>query len=574
MKSILLKISGIAFLCFFLLTLPVSANTSGQLSNLIKFIPPSTPDTSFSSSSSENQVYISDFQSFLVEWNGKMNWSFSTQQIEMYNLTLENGLLKKYQTIPGYLTLDITDMKSFCLEVGDALGLTSRQSERFASAADFDLRKAKISSHSPVLLPESDSYQESSTLQGGESQSAPYAHGKIVYMCIIVDFTVKSTLPDGKSLLWTPEDRSDALNDAYNGMWQIQNQAPDGATMEKEPTLYQWMNPITITGSNPGRVESSMNENGWMEQAIIQMGFPDGSYDGTFDGWASDDFARAVEDENNADSVVIVYMTHDGQGGYAAVNRGYADKVVISYWGLNSNYNPPRFFESVLNSYEHEIVHTYGAVDEYETPYQQTTCGVKSKWAVSFMKEMYTSTNAYNCPNPPEKSIMKDVYDTTNIQQSARNFIGWGDFDVDGILDPDDVPPDGNGGSSIGVFRSGEWILDYGIDGTVNRRLNYGLPTDKPVVCDFNNDRATDIGVFRSGEWILDYGIDGTVNRRLNYGLPTDKPVVGDFNNDGTTDIGVFRSGEWILDYGIDGTVNRRLNYGLPTDTPLTGKWI
>ncbi|HSA37685.1 MAG TPA: hypothetical protein P5013_02195, partial [Methanoregula sp.] len=88
------------------------------------------------------------------------------------------------------------------------------------------------------------------------------------------------------------------------------------------------------------------------------------------------------------------------------------------------------------------------------------------------------------------------------------------------------------------------------------------------------NDGTTDIGVFRSGEWILDHGIDGTVNRRLNYGLPTDKPVVGDFNNDGTTDIGVFRSGEWILDYGIDGTVNRRLNYGLPTDTPLTGKWI
>jgi hypothetical protein len=85
--------------------------------------------------------------------------------------------------------------------------------------------------------------------------------------------------------------------------------------------------------------------------------------------------------------------------------------------------------------------------------------------------------------------------------------------------------------TGIGVFRSGQWILDYGMDGTVNRRFNYGLGTDTPLVGDFNNDGKTDIGVFRSGQWILDYGMDGTVNRRFNYGLGTDTPLVGDFNN-------------------------------------------
>jgi hypothetical protein len=156
------------------------------------------------------------------------------------------------------------------------------------------------------------------------------------------------------------------------------------------------------------------------------------------------------------------------------------------------------------------------------------------------------------------------------------------DYGMDGIVDrrfsyglPTDKPVvadfNNDGIPDIGVFRSGQWILDYGTDGTVDRRFQYGLPTDSPLVGDFNNDGIRDIGVFRSGQWILDYGIDGTVDRRFNYGLPTDKPVKGDFNNDGIGDIGVFRSGQWILDYGINGIVDRRFQYGLPTDSPLVG---
>jgi len=174
--------------------------------------------------------------------------------------------------------------------------------------------------------------------------------------------------------------------------------------------------------------------------------------------------------------------------------------------------------------------------------------------------------------------------------------------------------------NSIGVFRSGQWIMDYAIDGTVNSRFDFGAATDTPILGDFNNDGKMDSGVCRPNdwrnEWILDYGMDGTANRRFNYGyagdtclvgdfnndgkmdsgvvhngqwifdygmdqtsdrdwfnygLATDKPLVGDFNNDGKTDIGVFRSGEWILDYGIDGTVNRRFNFGISNDKPLVG---
>ena len=42
---------------------------------------------------------------------------------------------------------------------------------------------------------------------------------------------------------------------------------------------------------------------------------------------------------------------------------------------------------------------------------------------------------------------------------------------------------------------------------------------------------VTDTGVFRSGQWILDYGMDRVVDSRFQYGLPTDIPLTGDFNN-------------------------------------------
>jgi hypothetical protein len=141
---------------------------------------------------------------------------------------------------------------------------------------------------------------------------------------------------------------------------------------------------------------------------------------------------------------------------------------------------------------------------------------------------------------------------------SATDIPVVGDFNNDGTTD-------------IGIFRSGQWIMDYGMDGTVNRQVNYGHAGYTPILGEFNNDGTTDIGVYRRGQWILDYGMDGNENYRFYYGLPTDTPVVGDFNNDGKTDIGVFRSGQWILDYGMDGTVNSRFYYGLPTDTPVVG---
>jgi hypothetical protein len=97
-----------------------------------------------------NQVLIVDFQDFLGKWNEKQHWGFSPGQIEQFNQSLVNGLLKKYQERPGSLTYDIPDIKPFCLEIGDAIGLTREQSDAFAVAADEDLRKSKSNGNPPL----------------------------------------------------------------------------------------------------------------------------------------------------------------------------------------------------------------------------------------------------------------------------------------------------------------------------------------------------------------------------------------------------------------------------------------
>ena len=61
-----------------------------------------------------------------------------------------SGNIKEF---PDYPTLDIPDIKTFCLEVGDAIGLSKNQSEAFAIAADEDLRRAKIDFNRPPPIP-------------------------------------------------------------------------------------------------------------------------------------------------------------------------------------------------------------------------------------------------------------------------------------------------------------------------------------------------------------------------------------------------------------------------------------
>ena len=77
---------------------------------------------------------------------------------------------------------------------------------------------------------------------------------------------------------------------------------------------------------------------------------------------------------------------------------------------------------------------------------------------------------------------------------------------------------DGTGIVRQGVFRNGNWYLDYNGDGQwsgcgtttdTDRCYTFGMAGDIPVIGDWSGNGVSKIGVFRNGNWYLDYNGDG-----------------------------------------------------------------
>lgn len=129
---------------------------------------------------------------------------------------------------------------------------------------------------------------------------------------------------------------------------------------------------------------------GWMDRALQELYVQDTNGD----GWYTDDFARSLKQSTNSDSVMLIFSTHDNKGAYAVgPDKGHGDKAAVSYLGM---YSDGRDFPSVPNTYQHEALHFYGALDEYivegyTSPSQ--TYRLKSILSVSPMSEMYENRN-------------------------------------------------------------------------------------------------------------------------------------------------------------------------------------
>ena len=117
-------------------------------------------------------------------------------------------------------------------------------------------------------------------------------------------------------------------------------------------------------------------------------------------------------------------------------------------------------------------------------------------------------------------------------------------------------------------------------------------PNDLVVAGDWDDDGFDEIGRWNppGSWWTLDNGnlvwdecgsFENDEDECAIFGLPSDRPVVGDWNNDGTDEIGVYRpsTGMWYLDAngnrswdgcGIDLCLGP---FGLSGDSPIAGDW-
>lgn len=85
----------------------------------------------------------------------------------------------------------------------------------------------------------------------------------------------------------------------------------------------------------------------------------------------------------------------------------------------------------------------------------------------------------------------------------------------------------------------------------IDHVFGLGLARDLPVAGDFNGDGISTIGVFRDGRWIIDIDGDGQLTDRdvqTVFGQPGDVPMVGDFDGQGIDQIAVLRGNRLIVD--------------------------
>jgi hypothetical protein len=66
----------------------------------------------------------------------------------------------------------------------------------------------------------------------------------------------------------------------------------------------------------------------------------------------------------------------------------------------------------------------------------------------------------------------------------------------------------------------------------------------------------------------------GFADIQINYGIPGDRPVTGDWNDDGIDTIGIYRNGMFMLrNSNTIGFADLVFGLGIPGDMPIAGNW-
>jgi hypothetical protein len=86
----------------------------------------------------------------------------------------------------------------------------------------------------------------------------------------------------------------------------------------------------------------------------------------------------------------------------------------------------------------------------------------------------------------------------------------------------------------------------------IDHVFRFGVKDDQPIAGDFNGDGVSSIGLFRDGRWRLDVNGDGRwtedVDKSFEFGQTGDIAVVGDFDGDGIDEVAVIRGNRMIID--------------------------
>jgi len=458
------------------------ANMTQRPLDIVQPMPTSIPDRaarSMKSDKSESVSVANNITELLVYWNENLHWDLSPAQIDEYTLSMENGVLKKYMTNPDYPhALIIPDEHQFNREVGDELGFTQSESEDFVRALDEleinQFRKSNRPSWERTASALLDNLpQWGTTLTKPESQSAPYAYGKVDYIYIFVNFDFKNPFPPGSQADWSQADINDVLGKLETAtVSQITEVAPTQASVSNTGAYYV----TRVDGQNTGDNAAAWGPGGWMEGALYNLGFRDGTY-GDPNQIIRDDFVKYQKASSNSDAVLIVFLTHDNVGGFATnpndpVELGYADRAAVPYWKkdhLPFDLNPP-------SVYTHEIVHMFGALDEYAGG---SDCHAQSLIAVSPMREMYTNENHHNCVVHSDDTLMNNPYTYSYLSSSTRNFIGWGNNDGDSDIDLIDPNPWGTTYTVTSGNTAG---------GTIDPKGSYAVPKQGSKSYSISND--------------------------------------------------------------------------------------
>lgn len=94
----------------------------------------------------------------------------------------------------------------------------------------------------------------------------------------------------------------------------------------------------------------------------------------------------------------------------------------------------------------------------------------------------------------------------------------------------------------------------------IDHVFRFGNEKDVAISGDFNGDGISSIGVFRDGKWMLDVDGDGLMtpehDREVEFGQTGDLPLVGDFDGDGIDDLAIVRGNQVIVDTNANGRID------------------